>query len=118
MTQPQIEVLELRKMSEAIRDDKKDKMEDNSVSGILHKVAEGLGVTEELLIGNTRNMEVVNARHIAMYLLLKAGFSQKDISIKFDRHHSSVIHARDKISQASKSSDPVLYGKMRILGIV
>lgn len=117
--QPQIEVLELRQMSEAINDNKADKyMEDNSISGILYKVADRLDITEDLLIAKTRNMEVVNARHIAMYLLLKAGYSQKEISIKFDRHHSSVIHARDKISQASKASDPALYGKMRILGIV
>jgi|SRR5215217_1191263 len=62
---------------------------------ILEAVSEYLGVEVEDVQGQSRNAELVIARHISMYLIKKHSMmSLKSIGSLFgDRDHATVIHA-------------------------
>lgn len=51
------------------------------------------GLTEEEVLGRSRQYEIVYARHLAMYLLREQGYTYKQLGAFFDRHHTAVIDA-------------------------
>lgn len=56
------------------------------------------GVPVVQILGDARRAELVRPRHIAMHLCCRlTAHSTKRIGRFFNRHHSSVIHARDVI---------------------
>ena len=82
----------------------------NQICRVTSKISK---ITEKQLIGKTRKMEVVNARHIAMYLCRElTGGSLHSIGIHFGkRDHSTVIHAcrtiEEKINKDSGFANTV-----------
>ena len=77
-----------------------------------------LGISETEIKGRNRTGYLVEARQLAMVLMLRAGFSQKQVGILFNRDHSTVIHARDKVKATTHRNDKNFYEKMRLVGIV
>lgn len=71
-----------------------------SVEHILDAVTEWYGVPHDDLVGRSRRKEVVHPRHIAMYLCRKfTSLSLQAIGLRFGgRDHSTVSHAREKVS--------------------
>lgn len=77
-----------------------------------------LKITEHQLISKRKKGDVVDARQIAMFLLCDSEYTLKEIGNLFgNRDHSTVIHARDKIENTTKASDPKLYNKLKLFGI-
>lgn len=78
-----------------------------TIEGIQRAVCEFFGLAEDLLRAKTRKQEVVNARHIAMYLAKElTNSSLKTIGLHFGgRDHSTVIHACQTIEDQIKTSE-------------
>ncbi len=56
------------------------------------------GVPRGALVGASRVKDLVRARHLAMFILREdAGESYAGIGLRFGRHHSSVLHAVEKV---------------------
>ena len=63
---------------------------------ITAETCRAFGVPVDLVMGHSRRATTVLARHAAMFLACRlSGRSLTEIGRFFDRHHSSVIHARD-----------------------
>ncbi len=82
-----------------------------TIEMVQNEVARQFGLHVNDLRGNRRTQDVAYARHIAMYLsrdLTEASFPQ--IGARFGgRHHSTVIHAVDKVERQLKDGhDPQL----------
>ena len=84
---------------------------------IIYEVSQALDVEPEKIKGLGRMMEVVHARHLAIYLMLQRGLSQRQIGTALQRDHSSIIHARDKVESTTKQNDRIFFTKMYKLGI-
>lgn len=84
---------------------------------IIYEVAQALDVEPAKIKGIRRNMEVVHARHLAIYLMLQRGLSQRQIGTALQRDHSSIIHARNKVESTTKQNDRIFFSKMYKLGI-
>ncbi len=68
---------------------------------VLEDVSESMGIALDLILGSSRKARIVEARHIAMYLMrkkLQLTFPQ--IAEKFNRKdHTTAIHACKKIEE-------------------
>ena len=73
---------------------------------IIEKTCEYLHVDRDDLIGKKKNKEIVEARHIAMYLMTEMlTLPLKAIGNLFGgRDHTTVIHARDMVAEKTHSS--------------
>ena len=73
---------------------------------IISEVSRYFGLEESVVKGPSRNREAVNARQAAMYLVRRmTNLSTPDIGREFGgRDHTTVIHARDKISEEIKTN--------------
>jgi len=68
-------------------------------SSTLKVTAKAFGVTAEDLISPSRRKEVTMPRHVAMYLFAKQGsWTVSWIGSRFNRDHTTVMYARDKIT--------------------
>lgn len=77
------------------------KLPDENITDIMMTACLKTGVAYRDLVGECRKREVVEVRHILMYLLRKKykGAALKQIGLYFGgRDHSTVIHADDKVS--------------------
>lgn len=71
---------------------------------ILDECAKYFGISRGDLTGSSRVKHVVRARHLAMFLLREgAGESLAGIGLRFGRHHSSVLHACEKVRAQLKA---------------
>lgn len=73
-------------------------MTQSGIDNIIKVVADAFGVSSVSLLGKTRQREVADARHTAMYILRKKGLSTIEIGNIFKRNYSVAIHAYNKIS--------------------
>ena len=90
-----------------------------TIEMVQNEVARQFGLHVNDLRGNRRTQDVAYARHIAMYLsrdLTEASLPQ--IGSKFGgRHHSTVIHAVDKVERQLKDGhDPQLQDLVALIG--
>jgi chromosomal replication initiator protein len=90
-----------------------------TIEMVQNEVARQFGLHVNDLRGNRRTQDVAYARHIAMYLsreLTEASLPQ--IGAKFGgRHHSTVIHAVDKVErQLRDGHDPQLQDLVTLIG--
>lgn len=73
------------------------------------------GIPRGQLLGKSRVKNVADARHVAMFLMREeAGESFAAIGRRFDRHHSSVLHAVEKV-KAQVKSDVVLANDVKCI---
>ncbi len=79
-----------------------------TIARIIDVVAEHYGTTRACIISNQRYSVLIPPRHIAVYLASQlTGFSLPAIGRAFNRDHSSMLNARDKII-AALETDPAL----------
>jgi len=82
---------------------------DSSAQSIIIRVAEYFGVSVQEILSRRRNRRIANARKVAMYLLWReTDLTIAEIGKMVNRHHSSVIWARNEINHVLKfpESDP------------
>ena len=74
---------------------------------IIEYIAKYFGLESEVLRGQGRGRDIVNARQIAMYLIRRmTNLSLNDIGKAFgDRDHTTVLHSLDKVEKQMRS-DP------------
>jgi chromosomal replication initiator protein len=73
---------------------------------IFEKVAEAFGIDSTELKGNNRSKNVSNARQLAMYIFRKEmDYSFSSIATIFDKNHSTVMYAVDKIDSKISKND-------------
>ena len=74
---------------------------------IIEYIAKYFGLDSEVLQGQSRGRDIVNARQIAMYLIRRmTNLSLNDIGKVFgDRDHTTVLHSLDKVEKQMRS-DP------------
>lgn len=78
-----------------------------TIDQIVSATCDYFGVGKDDLVGKKKNKEVVVPRQICMYLIcdiLGSSMPLEAIGGYFDRHYSTVIHARDKVSEDVKSN--------------
>ncbi len=77
-----------------------------TVEAIQETVSDFLGIKQDLLNGRSRKREIVEARHIAMYLCRKfTGHSLKEIGRRFGkRDHTTVINAIKKVEDHAETN--------------
>lgn len=77
------------------------KVEDEQVTDMIMNACLKTGISYRDLIGEGRKRDVVEVRHILMYLLRKKykGATLRQIGLYFGgRDHSTIIHAEDKVT--------------------
>ncbi len=75
-----------------------------SVASIIDIVAAHYGTTRECIISNQRYAYLMPPRHVAVYIACRnTGLSLPEMGRAFKRDHSSMIHARDKITAAMQT---------------
>lgn len=85
------------------------------IKEIQERVSVYFGVTMKELTGKSRRASIVKPRHIAMYLCKQQSFSYPDIGEAFDKDHTTVIHAVEKI-EAQIKTDEKLKGIIEEVG--
>lgn len=86
-----------------------------TVDQIAQATCDYFNIEKNDLVGRKKNREVTMPRQICMYLvcdILGSGMPLEAIGDYFDRHYSTVIHARDKISEDIKT-DLVLAAQVK-----
>jgi chromosomal replication initiator protein len=87
---------------------------------IIAAVCDLLMISKDALLGTTRKREVVEARFIAMTLIINSNpdMKLKDVGVIFNRDHSTVIYAREtyyKLFESNKSfQDKIALIKQRV----
>ena len=81
---------------------------------IIEYIAKYFALDSEVLQGQSRGRDVVNARQIAMYLIRRmTNLSLNDIGKAFgDRDHTTVLHSLDKVEKQMRS-DPAFAEKVK-----
>ena len=107
--------LDLPNISRAIDD--MFKSEGNALptpSLIISQVCKFYNVDEVILRSTKKNKGVAEPRQVAMYLIRKlTNLSLPDIGKEFNRDHTTVLYAVDKISNALKSNDKTMQDNIR-----
>ena len=84
---------------------------------ILLRVAEYFGVSKEDILSHSRKKEFALARHITMYLLHSIkGVSLTKLGKMFDRDHTSILYAAEKIKTLLERHDPQIELHLDTLG--
>jgi hypothetical protein len=75
---------------------------------IIRTVAEHYGMTVATLLSPSRDAQVTRARHMAMYLARElSGESFPDLGMAFNRHHTSIIEACQRVARLVKADTRV-----------
>lgn len=75
-------------------------------SDVCSIVGRHFGLSRAILIGDSRNSDIVRARQAAMYICVRGfGFSHTKVGISLHRDHSTVYHAVNKTEWRMKE-DP------------
>ncbi len=86
---------------------------------IVHLVAQHYGITRDQLKGKRRTNSVALPRQIAMYLMRRqTTLSLSEIGRFFDRDHTTVIHACDKIDRLREADRPMRDTVERLANLV
>jgi chromosomal replication initiator protein len=87
-----------------------------TIDGILTAVAETTGISVNEIIGDKRSRQVVDSRHLAMYLARElTDSSLPKIGERFgNRDHTTVLHAVDKITKLMQQ-DREMYNRIQRL---
>ena len=95
-------------LNEALKDDQKDKSQ-LSPNVIIDTVCKYYNVSKNDLIGKKKNKEIVDPRQMCMYLITELlDLPLASIgSVLGGRDHTTIIHARDKISNAIKTNQKI-----------
>ena len=73
------------------------------VDKIFRVVSKKYKVSPDDIKGKRRTENIASARHICIFLIRQlTDLSQSAIGVHFDRDHTTVIHARDKIAEGKK----------------
>ena len=77
-----------------------------SVEDVVRRVSDVFHIPEKTIVGKSRKMEIVEARHVAMYLCRSLiGDSLSNIGVCFGgRDHTTVIHAMRSIEKKKKKN--------------
>jgi chromosomal replication initiation ATPase DnaA len=66
---------------------------------IIEKTGEIMGVSVGEIMGRRRTKQVALARQIAMYFINRSGAGVRDTGKVFNRHHSNVSYATNRIHE-------------------
>ncbi len=103
-------------VNDALRDYADSDNDIITIDRIVEAVCEYFGVTKDALIGKKKNKEIVVPRQVCIYLIcdiLGQSMPLASIGEYFGgRDHTTVMHARDKISEDCKNND-VIAGKVK-----
>ena len=77
---------------------------------IIQEACQYLHVSPEMLEGSSRRREVVTARQLVCYLLIRAGYGVSQTGLRLHRDHSTVVHAHRRVE-----SSPILAEQAREL---
>jgi chromosomal replication initiator protein len=88
------------------------------MEGILNRVSKMLEIPVLDILGRSRIPNIVEARQICMYLFWKSGVTFEKVGEAFDRDHSTVIHARDKVESTTPKTDKVFWYKLMICNAI
>lgn len=102
----------LEEAKEAFKEDLDEKREDLTIENIIDAVCKYFSVSKSDLVGKKKNKEIVEPRMIAIYLINELlDLPLVIIGKAFGgRDHTTIIHARDKITEQMKEN-----GKTRSL---
>ena len=92
-------------LNEALKDEQKDKSQLNP-KVIIDTVCKYYNISKTDLVGKKKNKEIVDPRQMCMYLITELlDLPLASIGTLFGgRDHTTIIHARDKISNAIKTN--------------
>jgi chromosomal replication initiator protein len=85
---------------------------------ILNRVSNVLNIPILEILGTSRKQEIVHARQIAMYMVWTSGVTFEKVGEYFDRHHATVIHARDKVKGTNPKNDKTFWYKLMICNAI
>ena len=75
-----------------------DKVQNSAFDNYINKVCDASGILKAELIGHGRRREIVDLRHLMMTIAYhEFGLTVKTVGKMFNRDHSSVVHAKDKM---------------------
>lgn len=75
-------------------------VEEVTAGMIIKAVEEVMHITNDQIRSKCREQEIVDARHLAMYLLcFHTHLPLKTIGMMLKRDHTTVMHGRDKVSR-------------------
>jgi hypothetical protein len=78
---------------------------DEMIEEIINSIIKHYNITKEQLFGKTRKANIVEARHVFMYILReKFKLSFPAIGRIINRDHTSIMHACDRISKIKQSN--------------
>jgi chromosomal replication initiator protein len=99
----------LDEAKEAFKEDLDEKREDLTPDNIIEAVCKYFGVTKADLVGKKKSKEIVEPRMIGIYLINEMlDLPLVVIGQHFGgRDHTTIIHARDKITEAVKENGKV-----------
>lgn len=91
-----------------------------SADSILYETANYFEIPADDIIGRSRTREIVNARHVAMYLTRElTDFSLPEIGKRFgNRDHSTVKHAYDRILDLIDSNKELFQDIQRLTAVI
>ncbi|MBQ7798843.1 MAG: chromosomal replication initiator protein DnaA [Clostridia bacterium] len=90
---------------EALKDIDEPEKESLDAEKIIQTVCQFFKISKEDMLGRRRNNEIAEPRQLCMYLISDMiDMPLKAIGTMFDRDHSTVVHARDKITKQIKTN--------------
>jgi hypothetical protein len=75
------------------------------VTRALVKAGAVFGVPINVILGPCREQHIVEARHVAIYVLLRHGFTLSELAVAFNRNHATVLYARKMIEKRLAGSE-------------
>lgn len=101
-------VATMEDLKEALRDHDFSDKQNLTADRIIDCVCKYFSVKREDLLGKKKNKEIVEPRQICMYTICTLlDMPLLSIGQLFDRDHTTVIHARDKISQVMEENQRI-----------
>lgn len=82
---------------------------------IIEAVCQNHGQRVEDILSKSRLPEFVRARHEAMYVLHKAGYSKKEIGRIWDTEHTTVIQAIKKVESDKAKLTSAQYEEAKLV---
>lgn len=92
---------------------------DITASEIIDIVCEETGVLKPVLFSRLRSQKVSDARYLAMYFIRKEiGMTYMGLGSLFNRHHTDIMHAMNRIEGFIDSYDPLAETIRRISSVI
>ena len=95
-------------VKEALKDHDFSDKQNLTAERIIDCVCKYFNVKKDDLLGRKKNKEVVEPRQICMYTMYTLlGMSTTSVANVFGRDHSTIVHARDKVSKEMEENQRV-----------